>query len=105
MSAGFTDLKQCLKLAQIRLLKQAFVQETLRMYPPVGIGQMREALTDVTIAGKLKIPKGTIVWVPHYGIQNTILNWDEPDKFIPGANGSMPRSSYTHHYLYESHLI
>ena len=60
------------------------------MYPPVGIGQMREALADVTIAGKLKIPKGTIVWVPHYGIQNASFNWDQPDKFMPGAWLSLP---------------
>lgn len=62
-----------------------WLQETLRMYPPVGFGQVRQALRDVTLAGKLRIPKGVIVWVPHYGIQNTIHNWEEPNKFVPGA--------------------
>lgn len=60
------------------------VQETLRIYPPVGIGQVREATCDVTLAGRLHLPKGTIVWVPHYGIQNAKHNWDRPDDFLPG---------------------
>lgn len=62
------------------------MQEVLRMYPPVGIGQTREALEDVTLAGKLRIPKGTLVWVPHFAIHNAEFLWDEPRKFIPGGS-------------------
>lgn len=60
------------------------LQEVLRMYPPVGIGQLREALTDVIIADRLKIPKGCLVWVPHLALQNAPHNWSNPDTFDPG---------------------
>jgi len=60
-------------------------QEVLRHYPPVGIGQIREATTDVTLAGRLRLPKGSLVWVPHVGMQNARHNWDDPEKFLPGA--------------------
>jgi cytochrome P450 len=40
------------------------LQEVLRMYPPVGIGQIRVAEKhDLVLGGKLKIPAGTIMWV------------------------------------------
>ena len=40
------------------------VQEVLRMYPPVGIGQIRVAdKHDIVLGGKLHIPAGTIMWV------------------------------------------
>lgn len=54
------------------------------MYPPVGIGQLREALTDIVISDKLRIPKGCLVWVPHYALQNAPFNWSNPDEFQPG---------------------
>ncbi len=60
------------------------VQEVLRMYPPVGIGQMREAMTDVSLVGKLQIPKGAIVWISHFAMHNCRHNWDEPERFNPG---------------------
>ena len=66
------------------------MQEVLRMYPPVGIGQMREAMADVSLAGKLKIPKGAIVWISHYAMHNCIHLWDEPEKFQPGNSLSVP---------------
>ena len=54
------------------------------MYPPVGIGQIREAQADVRLAGKLLIPKGVLCWVSHFAMQNCKHNWDEPEKFSPG---------------------
>ena len=55
------------------------------MYPPVGIGQMRVSYShDITLGGKLSIPAGTVLWVPHHSIQNVSFNWDEPQKFTPG---------------------
>ena len=54
------------------------------MYPPLGLGQIRMSPNDVTLGEKLKIPKGTLVWVPHHGIMNTEHNWDDPEKFMPG---------------------
>ena len=41
---------------------------------------------DVTLGGgKLVIPRGTMVWVPHHAMHNSIHNWDRPDEFLPGA--------------------
>ncbi len=55
------------------------------MYPPVGIGQIRVSHShDITLAGRLHIPAGTQIWVPHHAIQNVSFNWDDADKFKPG---------------------
>ena len=56
------------------------------MYPPVGIGQVRAARRhDITLAGKLHLPRGTLLWVPHHAIHNVSFNWPEPQRFLPGA--------------------
>jgi hypothetical protein len=57
------------------------------MYPPVGVGQIRISHTHdlVLCGGKLTVPSGTLLWVPHHAIQNTTLNWDHPEKFQPGV--------------------
>jgi cytochrome P450 len=61
---------------------QAFIKEVLRMYPPVGIGQLRMCHThDLRLAGgRLFVPRGTLVWVPHHAMHNAAHNWDEPDR-------------------------
>ena len=62
------------------------LQETLRLYPPVGIGQLRAPYkADIRLAGHLSVPKGTILWVPHTAIQGTKHNWDEAQAFKPGV--------------------
>ena len=61
-----------------------FFQEVLRMYPPLGLGQIRTSQEDVAIGKRLNIPKGVLVWVPHHGIMNTKLNWESPKLFKPG---------------------
>ena len=56
------------------------------MYPPVSVGQVRVSNThDITLGGRLHIPAGTAIWVPHHAMQNVSYNWDEPEKFKPGA--------------------
>ena len=64
---------------------QAFIKEVLRLYPPVGIGQMRICHShDLSLAGgRLFVPRGTIVWVPHHAMHNAAHNWDEPEAFKP----------------------
>ncbi|KAK9904844.1 hypothetical protein WJX75_003698 [Coccomyxa subellipsoidea] len=63
---------------------QATIKEVLRMYPPVGIGQLSVSYShDITLAGRLHIPAGTIIWVPHHAIQNVSFNWDDANKFKP----------------------
>ena len=43
---------------------RCLTQEVLRMYPPVGIGQIRVAEKhDIVLGGQLHIPAGTIMWV------------------------------------------
>ena len=68
-----------------RVYLQAFIKEVLRMYPPVGIGQLRMCHThDLRLAGgRLFIPRGTLVWVPHHAMHNARHNWEEPDAFRP----------------------
>ena len=57
------------------------------MYPPVGLGQVRvNAKRDLTLAGgRLSIPAGTALWVPHHAMHNAKHNWDRPEEFLPGA--------------------
>lgn len=56
------------------------------MYPPVAIGQVRVSNThDITLGGRLHIPAGTAIWVPHHAIQNVSFNWDDADMFKPGT--------------------
>ena len=64
---------------------QAFIKEVLRMYPPVGVGQVRVSHThDLRLAaGRLVVPRGTLIWVPHHAMHNARHNWDEPDSFRP----------------------
>jgi cytochrome P450 len=71
-------------LAKLTYL-QAFIKEVLRMYPPVGIGQIRVCHTqDLVLAGgRLTVPRGALVWVPHHAMQNARHNWDDPDTFKP----------------------
>ena len=64
---------------------QAFIKEVLRMYPPVGVGQVRVSHThDLRLAaGRLVVPRGTLIWVPHHAMHNARHNWNEPDSFRP----------------------
>jgi cytochrome P450 len=67
------------------------MQEALRMYPPVAVGQVRVATShDITLGGRLRLPAGTVMWVPHHAIQNASFNWDQPDKFLPGGRSFWP---------------
>ena len=61
------------------------LQETLRLYPPVAVGQIRCNLyRDVVLAGRLTLPRGTAVWVPHGALHTAAFNWPDPDAFLPG---------------------
>lgn len=62
------------------------------MYPPVGVGQTRVcANRDTMVGGRLLLPAGTIVTVPHHTLHNVSFNWDAPDKFLPGEPPSASR--------------
>lgn len=67
------------------------VQETLRMYPPVGIGQGRVCQNhDTIVGGHLHLPAGTCIAMPHHTIHNASFNWDDHDKFLPGEPPTVP---------------
>ncbi|CAL8464666.1 g4201 [Coccomyxa elongata] len=75
----------------------AVIKEALRMYPPVAVGQVRVSNThDITLGGRLHIPAGTAIWIPHHAIQNVSFNWDDADMFkperwlTPGAEYAVP---------------
>jgi cytochrome P450 len=64
--------------------KNQKITEALRMYPPVGAGQVRISDRDLSLAnGRLFVPAGTMLWVPHHSLQNATHNWEEPEKFVP----------------------
>ena len=54
------------------------------MHPAIGVGQVRVCAVDTDFAGHLKLPAGTVLWMPHHAIQNSHLNWDQPESFKPG---------------------
>ena len=54
------------------------------MHPAIGVGQLRVCTTDTNLAGHMMLPAGTVLWMPHHAIQNSHLNWDKPDSFVPG---------------------
>ncbi|KAK9827618.1 hypothetical protein WJX81_006830 [Elliptochloris bilobata] len=64
---------------------QAVIKEVLRMYPPVGLGQIRvNSKRDLILAGgRMSIPAGTALWVPHHAMHNVHHNWDRADDFLP----------------------
>lgn len=78
---------RCLQSTQIDA--ELCWQETLRMYPPVGIGQARVCAShDTIVGGHLHLPASTFIAMPHHTIHNASFNWDLPDKFMPGEQRS-----------------
>eukprot|EP00878_Enallax_costatus_P000623 GHUV01000725.1.p1 GENE.GHUV01000725.1~~GHUV01000725.1.p1 ORF type:complete len:552 (+),score=175.13 GHUV01000725.1:213-1868(+) len=60
----------------------AVIDETMRMYPVAATGSVRET-TAPTQVGPYKIPEGIVVWPMIYALQNSVQNWEDPDKFVP----------------------
>ena len=59
----------------------AFLDETLRMYPPVGM-MVRTNTYDETIAG-YDIPKGTNLVIPVHLLHRNPNYWKDPETFKP----------------------
>ena len=57
------------------------LQETMRLYPPVYT-LFREPKTDVRIAG-YRIPAGSLVMLPQWGIHRSERWYDDPETFDP----------------------
>lgn len=77
-------------------LDEVLVQETLRMYPPVAIGQARTVTADLSIGNILRLPAGTCAIVPHHAMQSASFNWDKPNEFLPGVSGHLTLGSLAH---------
>lgn len=71
---------------------QGLMQETLRMFPPVAIGQARIVSADLSAGNNLRLPSGTCAIVPHHAMHSSSLNWDKPNEFLPGEDS--PHSSW-----------
>ena len=46
------------------------------MYPPVGVGQIRTSHRhDLQLAGgRIRVPRGTMLWVPHHSALLPIIS-------------------------------
>ena len=60
----------------------AFVKETLRLYPPMAPFVTRVAKSDYVYKG-MTIPKGCGIFVGVYQVQTDPNLWSEPEKFDP----------------------
>ncbi|KAJ8773258.1 hypothetical protein K2173_028435 [Erythroxylum novogranatense] len=58
------------------------VQETLRMYSPLPLGVPHESSEDCTVGG-FRVPRGTMLIVNLWGIENDPTLWNDPEKFMP----------------------
>jgi cytochrome P450 len=62
-------------------LLEAVVREAMRLYPPAWI-LSRSAEQDTTVAGQA-IPKGSVLFVPIYGVHRVPSVWEDPEAFDP----------------------
>ena len=73
------------------------LSEAMRLYPPVYT-VFREPKTDVRIAG-YRIPQGSIIMIPQWGIHRSDRWYDDPltfdpDRWAPERRADRPRFSY-----------
>ncbi|MFO0388683.1 MAG: cytochrome P450 [Alphaproteobacteria bacterium] len=57
------------------------LKETMRLYPPFWLAG-RQAIEDDQF-GDLKVPRGTVIAVPHITMHRNPKWWSEPNSFIP----------------------
>lgn len=62
---------------------QAIVKETLRLYPPTPILDLRAAMEDCTLSSGCQVPAGTRLMVNAWKIQRDERVWPNPDEFQP----------------------
>lgn len=76
----------------------AFIRETLRMYPPV-VRFLRRCIEDHTFSNGMKVEKGTLIVVPIYYIHHCEDNYPhadtfDPDRFMAANKDSVDRCAF-----------
>ncbi|KAJ8119834.1 hypothetical protein ONZ43_g3300 [Nemania bipapillata] len=61
----------------------AFINETLRLHPPVPTGGLRVTPKSGITFNDMYIPGGTIIVAPKYNIQRLESSYEKADQFIP----------------------
>ncbi|CCH45673.1 Cytochrome P450 2C26 [Wickerhamomyces ciferrii] len=69
----------------------AFIFETLRMFPPLGQIINRETTKDALLGGKIHIPKGTYIGYNNFVTGRDSTHWEDsnefkPERWIPNDN-------------------
>ncbi|CAK9155393.1 unnamed protein product [Ilex paraguariensis] len=67
---------------------QAIIKETLRMFPAALILPTHESSAECTVGG-FRVPRGTMLLVNAWAIQNDPNLWEEPTKFKPEMSISL----------------
>lgn len=78
---GFERLISESDIAKLPHLR-AIIDETLRMYPPAPLLSPHESSEECMVQG-YRVPRGTMLLINCWGIQNDPKNWVEPRKFRP----------------------
>lgn len=76
----------------------AFINETLRMYPPVPVYD-RAANETCTLSNGLTIEKGNLIRIPAYALHHDPENFDQPeifnpDRFLPENKNMIKQGSF-----------
>jgi NADPH-ferrihemoprotein reductase len=85
------------RLPEFKYLSRCLA-ETLRLYPGVGLMQVRSAGKN-TQFGSHYVPQGSLIFLCQYIIQRNATYWPNPDEFIPSREGIDP-SQYGENLAY-----
>ncbi|WCJ35515.1 Cytochrome P450 81Q32 [Euphorbia peplus] len=72
---------------------QGIINETLRMHPPAPLIPPHESSQECTVGG-YTVPRGTMLMVNVFAIQNDPKLWEEPTKFRPERHLEAQRDGY-----------
>ncbi|XP_019185381.1 PREDICTED: cytochrome P450 82C4-like [Ipomoea nil] len=62
---------------------QAVIKETLRLYPPGPVNDLRSSLKDCTLSNGYHVPAGTRLMINIWKIHRDESIWPEPNEFQP----------------------
>jgi cytochrome P450/NADPH-cytochrome P450 reductase len=73
------------RLGEFKFLNKV-VAETLRLYPSVGLMQVRYSQKN-TMLGEHFVPEGSFMFISHYIVHRNAKFWKDPDDFNPMREG------------------